>query len=100
MNLLLLDQDQSDNAQILEATAEFIKYLRKSEELHEYLAENEIQWDFILTKSLWRGALYDRLKRDLKKMLYQKLGRSCLTFSGFSRVVKDIEIMFNNCPIQ
>ena len=33
-------------------------------------------------------------------MLYQKLGRSYLTFSGFSRVVKDIEIMFNNRPIQ
>ena len=33
-------------------------------------------------------------------MLYQKLGISYLTFSGFSRVVKDIEIVFNNRPIQ
>ena len=80
----------SDNAQTFKATAEFIRNLRKSEELHEYLAEHEIQWEFILTKSPWRGAFYERLNRDLKKMLYQKLGRSYLTFSGFSRVVKDI----------
>ena len=90
----------SDNAQTFKATAEFIKNLRKSEELHEYLVEHEIQWEFILTKSLWRGAFYERLKRDLKKMLYQKLGRSYLTFSGFSRVVKDKEIVFNNRLIQ
>ena len=89
----------SDNAQTFKAKAEFIKNLRKSEELYEYLAEHEIQWEFILTKRPWRGAFYERLNRDLK-MLYQKLGRSYLTFSGFSRVVKDIEIVFNNRPIQ
>ena len=32
----------SDNAQTFKGTAEFIKNLRKSEELHEYLAEHEI----------------------------------------------------------
>ena len=84
----------SDNAQTFKAIAEFIKNLRKSEELHEYLAEHEIQWEFILTKSPWRGAFYEM------KMLYQKPSRSYLTFSGFSRVVKDIEIVFSNRPIQ
>ena len=76
------------------------RLFRKSEELHEYLAKHEIQWEFILTKSPWRGAFYERLNRDLKKMLYQKLGGSYLTFPGFSRVVKDIEIVFYNRPIQ
>ena len=69
----------SDNAQTFKATAEFIKNLRKSEELHEYLAEHEIHWKFILTKSPWRRAFYEQLNRDLKKMLYQKQGRSYLT---------------------
>ena len=41
----------------------------------------------------------EQLNRDLK-MLHQKLVRSYLTFSGFSRVVKDMEIVFNNRPIQ
>ena len=33
-------------------------------------------------------------------MLWQKLGRSYLSFDGFSRVIKDIEIVFNNRPLQ
>ena len=88
----------SDNAHTFKATTEFIKNHRRSEELHEYLAEHEILFEFILTKSPWRGAFYEWLNRDLK-MLYQKLGGSYLTFSGFSRVFTDIEIVFNNRPI-
>ena len=42
---------RSDQAQTFKVTAEFIRNLRKSEELHEYLAEHEIQWEVILTKS-------------------------------------------------
>ena len=67
--------------------------------MHEYLAEHKIQWEFILTKSQWRGAFYERLNR-VKKVLYQKLGSSYLTFSGFSRVINDIEIVFKNLSIQ
>ena len=33
-------------------------------------------------------------------MLLQKLGRSYLSFDGFGRVIKDIEIVFNNRPLQ
>ena len=70
--------------------------------LNESIAarSRSIQWEFIFTKSPWGGAFYERLNRDLKKMLYQKLGRSYVTFSGFSKVVKNIETMFNNRPIQ
>ena len=70
----------SDNAQTFKATSEVIKNLGKSKELHKYLTEHEIHWYFILTKSQWKGTFYERLNRDLKKMLYQKLGRRYLTF--------------------
>ena len=33
-------------------------------------------------------------------MLWQKLGIRYLSFDGFSRVIKDIEIVFNNRPLQ
>ena len=46
------------------------------------------------------GNLYWRKVRDLKNILYQKLGRSHLTYEGLSRVIKDIEIIFNNRPLQ
>ena len=102
-SFIKMDYDQQDNKAyivIFSCGTSRESEVRKSEELHEYLAEHEIQWEFVHTKSPWRGAFYERLNRDLKKMLYQKLGKSYLTFSGFSRVVKDINIGFNNHSIQ
>lgn len=90
----------SDNAKTFKAAAKFMGKLRKSEELHTYLSDQDIIWDFILSKSPWRGAFYERLNRDLKSILFQKLGRSYLPFDGFCRVVKDTEIIFNNRPLQ
>ena len=55
---------------------------------------------FHLTKSPKRGAFYERLNRDLKSIVFQKLGRSYLPFDGLYRVVKDAEIIFNNRPLQ
>ena len=90
----------SDNASTFKAAAAWIKKLMQSEELHEYLEYHSIKWDFILPKSPWRGGFWERINRDLKTMLWQKLGRSYLSFDGFSRVIKDIEIVFNNRPLQ
>ena len=90
----------SDNAQTFQAALKFIKNLRKSEELHDYLSDQGIRWEFILEKSPWRGSFNERLHRDLKNILYEKLGRSHLTYEGLSRVIKDIEIIFNNRPLQ
>ena len=37
----------SDNASTFKAAAEIIERLRKSEELHDYLIEQDIKWEFI-----------------------------------------------------
>ena len=89
----------SDRAKTFKAAAKFIEKLRRSEELHAYLSDQDIKWDFILSKSPWRGAFYERLNRDLKSIIFQKLGRSYLPFDRFCRVVKDTEIIFNNRPL-
>ena len=90
----------NDNARTFKPAEKFIEILRKSEESHEYLADQDIKWDFILAKSPWREAFYERLNRDLKSTIFQKLGRSYLPFNGFCRVIKDAEIIFNNRPLQ
>ena len=53
-----------------------------------------------MTKSPWRGGFYDRMNRDLKTMIWQKLGKRDLSFEGLKRVIKGIEIIFNNRPLQ
>ena len=90
----------SDNAQTFKAASTWIEKLMKNEALHDYLADHGIKWKFILAKSPWRGGFYERMNRDLKSMIWQKLGKSHLSFDGFTRVIKDIEIIFNNRPLQ
>ena len=68
--------------------------------MHDYLSDQGIIWEFSLAKIPWRGSFYERVHRDLKNILYQKLRRSHLTYEGLSRVIKDIEIIFNNRPLQ
>ena len=89
----------SDNAKAFKAAAKFIEKLQRSEELHEYLSDQDIKWNFILSKKPWRGAFYERLNRNLKSIIFQKLGRSYLLFDGFCRVAKDTEVIFNYRPL-
>ena len=90
----------NDNAQTFKAASEVINNLGRSEELHDYLSDQRIIWEFILAKIPLSGSFYKRLHRDLKKILHQKLHRSHLTYEGLSRVIKDIEIIVNNRPLQ
>ena len=64
----------SDNVKTFKAAAAWISQLMKSEALHDCLAKNGINLDFILVKSPWRGGFYERTSGDLKTMIWQKLG--------------------------
>ena len=90
----------SDNAKTFKAGAKFIEKLQRSEEVHAYLSDREIKRTFILSKNPWRGAFYEKLNRDLKSIIFQKLGRSYLPFDRFCRVVKDTKIISNSLPLQ
>ena len=89
----------SDNARTFKATASWIKEIRKSEQLQNYLAKQEIRWQFNLSKSPWWGGMYERLLKDVKKTLYKTLGRTHLTFEQLKTVIVDIEKHLNNRPL-
>ena len=71
--------------------------LRKSEALHNYLADHSIKWGFILTKSPWRAGFYERKNCEPED---NEMAETRLSFKRFTRVIKDIEIIFNNRPLQ
>ena len=89
----------SDNAQVFKTTANWIKKIRKSEKLQNYLAKQEISWKFNLSKSPWWGSMYERLIKDLKRALFKTVGKSLLSFNQFETVVMDIERHMNNRPL-
>ena len=89
----------SDNGGAFKATALWIRKIRKSERLQDYLARQEIRWRFNLSKSPWWGGMYERLLKDIKKALYKVLGRSTLCFDQLQAIVIDIEKNVNNRPL-
>ena len=66
----------SDNVAVFTTTAAWIKKIRKSEMLQDYLERQQITWQFNLSKSPWWGGLYERLIKDAKKTFYNTMGRT------------------------
>ncbi len=84
----------SDNAAVFKTTANWIRKIRKSEQLQNHLATQEIRWKFNLAKSPWWGGMYERLIRELKKTLYKTLGKTHLFFVGDEEVLTPSLIMW------
>jgi hypothetical protein len=89
----------SDNAAVFKTTAQWIKKIRKSEKLQDFLANQSITWQFNLAKSPWWGGMYERIIKEIEKTLYKTLGKTHLTFEQLSAVVMDIERHLNNRPL-
>jgi hypothetical protein len=89
----------SDNAAVFKTTAQWIKKIRKSEVLQDFLAKQRITWQFNLAKSPWWGGMYERIIKEVKKTLYKTLGKTHLAFEQLSGVVMDIERHLNNCSL-
>ena len=81
----------SDNAPVFKSTATWVKNIRKSERLQDYLPRQEINWRFNLSRSPWWGAMYERLIKAVKKTLHKILGRTHLTFEQLEAVVIDVK---------
>ena len=89
----------SDNGAAFKTTAAMIKKIRKSEALQDYLARQQITWQFNLSRSPWWGGLYERLIKDVKRTLYKTMGRTSLKYDQVESVVMDMERHLNNRPL-
>ena len=89
----------SDNASVFKSTATWMKNIRKSKRLKDYLARQNINWQFNLSRSPWWGGMYEQLIKDVKKTLHKTLGRTHLTFEQLKAVVIDVKKNLNNRPL-
>ncbi|XP_068721773.1 uncharacterized protein [Montipora capricornis] len=89
----------SDNAAVFKTTATWIRMIRKSEALQDFLAQQQIMWQFNLSRSPWWGGLYERLIKEVKRTLYKTMGRTHLEYAQVEAVVMDIERHLNNRPL-
>lgn len=83
----------SDNA------ATWIMKIRKREELQDFLAQQQITWQFNLPRSLWWGGLYEELIKEVKRTLFKTMGRTHLEYTQVKAALMDIERHLNNRPL-
>lgn len=89
----------SDKAATFKTTATWIKGIHKSKKLQDFLSQQEISWQFNISKSPWWGEMYERLIKEIKKKVYKTLGKTHLTLELHEAVVIDIEKHLKNRPL-
>ena len=89
----------SDNATTFIATPKWIKLIRRSGRLHDYLASQDINWTFNLAKSPWWEGLYERLIKEIKTTRYKTLGKTHLFYDQLETVILYIDRHLNNRPL-
>jgi hypothetical protein len=55
------DKVYSDNAKTFVAAAKRVHKISKDDQINDYLAKNNIKWQFNLSKAPWWGGQYERL---------------------------------------
>ena len=86
----------SDNGRTFAAAAKWLKGVVKHEQLQNYLAHQEIRWQFNLSRAPWWGGQFERLVGVVKRALYKSIGRASLTWNELEEVLLDVEMALND----
>ena len=89
----------SDNGSTFIAASKWIKKVRKSEKVQEYLAQQGIIWQFNLSRASWWGGMFERMVSIVKGAMYKVVGAAKLSFKELQEVILDIQIVLNNRPL-
>ena len=89
----------SDNAQTFKSAAKWLKKLKNSEEVNNFLESKGINWQFNVARAPWWGGFFERLIGLVKSCLMKILGRAKISFKEFKECLLDVEATLNNRPL-
>ena len=89
----------NDNAQTFISAAKWVKRIVKNEKVNDYIAQQEILWQFKLSQAPWWGGQFERLISLIKVAMYKTIGKNSLMWYELEKVLMDIEITLNKRPL-
>ena len=89
----------SDNGRTFVGAARWIKTVMGDEKIQDFLACQEIKWQFNLSRAPWWGGQFERMVGLVKDCLFKSIGSGCLTWEELADMLLDIEITLNNRPL-
>lgn len=71
----------------------------RDEQVQDFLAHQDINWQFKLSRAAWWGGQFVRLIGLVKISLYKTIGKGILTLNELCEVILDVEIALNDRPL-
>lgn len=72
----------SDNGRTFVGAARWLRAVMKDERANEFLAREDIKWQFNLSRAPWWGGQFERLIGLIKQSLYKTIGNGFLHVLG------------------
>ncbi|XP_078345136.1 uncharacterized protein LOC144667518 [Oculina patagonica] len=89
----------SDNGTTFVGAARWLRNAMYDEKFNKFLAENEIIWQFNLSRAPWWGGQFERMVGLVKNAFYKTIGCGFLSWAELEEVLLDVEITLNDRPL-
>ena len=71
----------------------------RDEKLSDFLAHQQISWQFNLSRAPWWGGQFERMVGLVKGAMRKSIGNAQLTHDELKEVLLDVEVALNNRPL-
>ena len=93
------DKIYSDNGSTFVGAAGWLRKTMRDEKFSQFLAQNEIVWQFNLSRAPWWGGQFERMIGLVKNAFNKVIGCGLLSWQELEEVLLNVEITLNDRPL-